>query len=488
MRKRDAASTVFAAFLVASLAIPALGQVREVVRELNESPNVNITGKEQNKSYRLVLDAYLELDDPPLPIGPEFNQQTIHPDMPDWSLVSGWAESNSQMAEALLAARERVIFGMPYGADSLPAGYADAGLIAAIGVEGSLRNLDFRYLHAIEVISAYTTAELYRLMEAGQTKEGVDLAIAHVTLLRQLCDRDFLDEKMNFIMMLSEALETFREVLYRYHEKMDAAQMRQVAYGDIPFLRPDRARLFMPEADRIVSKALIEEVFDASTGAADSQKFAQTFAAIQAETAPLTQLGAARRWEMIAPVHASLDDSVDRLDLIYDDWWRRWRIEEYDRLLDVKSQFERCNPIHYAAVIYSIRSIEDIFEVRNQLIAEVNATALAVGICAYKNEFGSFPRDIERIYAQFAPRRSDVDPFETSFDRFRYRMLSTRTAVDTLQGRVWVEAGDGLLYSRGQDHADDRGLEHTDDGASGDIVMWPPMRMLKRQAGLLDQP
>ena len=59
-------------------------------------------------------------------------------------------------------------------------------------------------------------------------------------------------------------------------------------------------------------------------------------------------------------------------------------------------------------------------------------------------------------------------------------------SIDTVNGRVWIESGAGLLYSVGQNHSDDRGREHTEDGLGGDLVYWPALRALEREQGLID--
>jgi hypothetical protein len=474
---------------VAPLAAPAPAQsnatVREVIRTLNDQPTVKAT--DRNKSYRTIFDAYLELGDPPRPIGPEFNLVTIHPGMEGWDAVAGWAEASPELAAAIVACKEKLIFGLPYGRDEVDSAYRQADLVADVAGNGSLKSLEFPYLDAIDEIAAFSTAECYRRFEAGETEPGLDLALSTLFVVRQLCDRDFLEEKMRSTQLLSNMLQNFRDFLYLYQDAMTSDQLREIAWWEIPYLQPDRSRLLMPEADRVVAEALIREVFDEQTGAADPQKFADTFAEIQAEEAPLTRFGAAARWRMIAPVHGSLEASLERLTLIYDDWWRRWRIQEYDPLLDFKTQFERTNPVRYAAVIYSMQDIESLFSVRNQLIAEVNATSLAAGLCAYRLTFGNYPDDIEKTYAQFVRKRSDADPFDREFREFSYRRIDSGSkAVDTLDGRVRIATGEATFWSRGVDHEDDGGVEHRFDGSTDDLIMWPPMRTIQRQQNVID--
>jgi hypothetical protein len=51
---------------------------------------------------------------------------------------------------------------------------------------------------------------------------------------------------------------------------------------------------------------------------------------------------------------------------------------------------------------------------------------------------------------------------------------------------LWIEAGEALLYSLGQDHTDELAAKHTDDGAAGDIMLWPPIKAVSRAQGQLD--
>ena len=462
----------------------AAGQNAAVLSRLNSDPTVR--GTQQSKSYRVLFDAFLELDDPPFAVGDDFNLRTIHPGMSQWSLVSDWAESGRHMADAINSSRDRNILGLPYGVDEVDSVYRQAGLVAAIAVEGDLHRNEFRYLEPVDVMSAYATAEIYRRLEAKQFAEALELAVSFNWMLRQLCDRVFYAEKWHSIQLLIDALANLRDMLYSYRQLITADQFAELARNDLPALRPGRGRLLIPEGDRIIAEALLEEVFD-NQSQADPEKFARSFAWLQAKDAPLTRFGAARRWRMIALVHGSLDASNKKLKVIYDDWWRRWRVEEYDPILDAQTQFERTNPVRYAAVIYSMQNIEAIFDVRNQLIAAVNGSALAAGLAAYSATYHVYPDDKEKLYGQFVRRLiSDIDPFDEEYGPLRYRLLSERDSIETLDGRLWVEADQCILYARGQDHDDDRAAEHTDDGAAGDIVLWPPIRALSREQGLIE--
>ncbi|MCZ6836916.1 MAG: hypothetical protein O7G85_14160 [Planctomycetota bacterium] len=462
----------------------AIETIEDFIVQLNEHNTVK--GREESKSYRLLFDAYLDLSDPPYEVSANFNQNTVHNAMDNWSVVSGWVESNSHMRQAILDSKDKLIVGLPYGQENVPPTYQTNGITCHFLRDGKMGRMVFEYFLPLETIATYATAEVYRLMELGQTQDALDLAMAHIFVLRQFCDRDFLGEKMRSIEMLSMALRNVRDVFYVYHDQISLEQYRDISFRELPFLRPDRNRLLMPEADHILSAARLRFVFDDRTGQANPDEFAEAFAKVQSADEPLTRFGAARRWKFISTIHGSLDSSIDRLQLVYDDWWRRWRIEAYDPILSIETEFTRINPIRYAAVLYSMADIEGLFDIRNQLIAEVNGTAMAAGICGYLKSFNNYPRGSEMIYAHSVRKRSDVDPHDFNLSHFRYRVVSGRDAIDTPEGRLWIESGKGLLYSLGKDHEDDRAANHTNNGDSGDVVIWPPIKAMQREQGLLD--
>lgn len=473
----------------------AHADVDDVIRELNEHGSVKAS--DRIKSYEILFDAYLDLGDPPLAVGEGFNSGTIHPGMDNWDVVAGWAEGNPAMKEAVLECKLKTVFGLPYGDASVKQAYLSEGLAAHIGGDGTLRSNSFPWLDAVDTVAAFVTAESYRLLEAGDPHAAMDLAIAHLFLVRQYCDRGFLEEKLHSIQLLSTSLSVLRDQFYVYLDVIPADLFTEIGFAELPYIQPGRDKLFMPENDWTVSKALIGEVFDPNTNMAIPEKFRETFSEIQAKEAPLTRFGAARRWEQVAQMHDGLDASLARLELVYNDWWRRWRVQEYDAILDRETEFERTNPVRYAAVLYSMQNIEGLFDVRNELIASVNGTALAAGVCGYYKTFETFPTHSAKLYGQFVRKfRSDIDPFDKNFEVFEFRSLDARHAVDTAYGRVWIEGDDAcVLYSKGQDHEDGWSAEagsggtlqeHTADGLSGDIVFWPPVTAMAREQGLID--
>jgi len=482
------ASFLLAFVMLSTLCVPVFGQgdpeVRRIIQNLNTSRSV--AGTDASKSYQILFDAYLQMTRPPMPIGPGFNHITVHAGMDRWAEVAGWAESNQAMAEAVIAAQSRAMFGLPYGRHLVSPAYKEAGLFADIATEGDLRRPAYPYLQAIDTIATFCIAEAYRRMEEGDATGALELMVGYLFVLRSCCDREFMNEVLYSIALLNEALANVRDLVWIYMDIISPAELAEVAIDHIPFLRPDRNRLFMPEGDRTVAAALIRSIFDEATGQPDRDAFAQTFAGIQSIEEPFTRFGAMRRWRLIADIHDSRESSLQRLNLVYDDWWRRWRVQEYDPILAIPTQFSRTNPIRYAAVVFALQNIQDLFDVRNELVAAVNGTAVAVGTAGYLRSLGRYPSETTPMFATFIRKRSDTDPFDPSFSRLRFLSSNQPLTIDTPYGRVDLPRSVPIVYSRGRNRTDSRLTFHSDDGSDGDIVYWPPMKALQRQQGRRD--
>ncbi|MDG1898938.1 MAG: hypothetical protein P8I74_03655, partial [Phycisphaerales bacterium] len=280
------------AFLGASTTASA--DVGELLDRLND--HNSIKGTESSKGWRTLFDAYLDLSKPPRAISAEFNLETIWPGMSGWSEVEAWAKDNPGMTDAIIEASQQTIIGLPYGSQNVPATYQQKGIMVEIWSKGNVRNNNFQYLDALREILAYSTAETYRLYEAGESQKAIDLSVAQLWLLRKFCDRDFLVEKRTCMELLILSLENMRDCFYSYADRIDAEQFRHIAQKEIPFLRTDRSRLFIPEADRIVAEEIFDQVFDPTTGDAQGERFMEVFTEIQAVDEPLGRFGAGRRW------------------------------------------------------------------------------------------------------------------------------------------------------------------------------------------------
>jgi hypothetical protein len=348
-------------------------------------------------------------------------------------------------------------------------------------------NYDYLY-GAMETILCWSTAEFYRLLEAEKYEDAFELAVAYVRFLRQGGEQEMIAEKLWFLEQLSFALSTQRDAMFTYLEKIPAALFKKLGTMEYPFLRATdderMRRLAMPEGDRIFVEYLLEESFDLS-GQADELKFTEIFGELQARETPLDRFGTKKRWARLATLHGSLDSSKEKLTEVYDDWWRRWRSRQFEEIMNLPTAYSRLNEIRFAAVQLAVRDLEKVFFAREQLITNINGTIFSAGLCGYKRTFGEWPRDLAPIYSVYSVKRFDFDPYDSGYGGLTYKQLSRKmTVASPSYGQLRIDGC--VLYALGRDHIDDEGAESTSDGAVGDIVVWPPLRQLARDAKLID--
>jgi len=458
---------------VAVGATEARAQSPELLRKLN-APAARIGDKA--KSAQRVLTAYIDVTKAPKEIGPDFNQTTIWPGMDGWADVAKWAEDNANMGKVLL-------LGVPYGTDGVDAKFVERGLTAEIGVDGDLTKVRFGYLSALQTITAYSAAEMYRQCEAGKFKEGFDVGLATLRVLRQACDAQMFEEKLAAMTLLSDAFSVHRDLLFVYGDKMSEDFLKNLSLKEYPFLKQgDNERLKrieLPEGNLLLAEALIRSVFD-SSGSVSDEKFAGTFAKMQADAKPLTTFGATKRWAKIAGVHGSLDATLLKLNAIYDDWWRRWRLPAYGPMMTMPTVYSKTNPVKYAALVLSLGDIDQLFQARRRLIAEFDGTVASSGIASYHKKRGVWPDDIKKAYTEFFPKRFNFDPFDKDYGQFIYISLSGTRGVESEFGRVEV-TGCMLLARNDDNQAVGSGtVRHFVGGKEGDFVLWPSLRAISR--------
>ena len=463
---------------LSGLAAPVTADVNDLIDDLNS--HNSIKGSESTKGWRILFDEYLKLSAPPQEVGPFFNLETIWPGMTGWSEVSNWAKSNPGMAQAIIEASQRTIVGLPYGMDNVPATYQQKNVFIEIWSKGKVRNNRFAYLDALQEILAYSTAETYRLFEEGKSAEAIDLAIAQLWLLRKFADRDFLEEKRTAMELLIISLQNMRDCFWSYADRISDDQFTHIAQKEIPYLRTDRGRLAIPEADRKVAREIFNQVFEPTTGDADPDRFLEVFTEIQAENEPLGRFGAGRRWVELAATHGGLPATQERLTNIFDDWWRRWRINEYSAMLGMETEYDKTNSTRYAAVLFIIDDIVELFDLRKLLLSETRGTVVAAALCSYRADRGRFPKKMVALYPNPLSKQQSVDVFNEELYPMQYKYISSRTAIDIGVDRVWLEEGNCVVFSFGPD------LEQSSEGGmllhgiDEDIFYWPPAKAIVR--------
>ena len=141
----------------------------------------------------------------------------------------------------------------------------------------------------LRVVVAGASGRMGRtLVDVVLRDPALELAVALNWVFRQLCDRQFVEEKLYAIQVLIDSLANMRDMFYVYQDRIPAETLRTLSWYDLPELRPDRNRLHIPEGDRIVSEALLDEVFQGTDP--DPEAFAEAFAEIQSADRKSTRL------------------------------------------------------------------------------------------------------------------------------------------------------------------------------------------------------
>ena len=458
----------------------------ELIKALNGLEPFKVS--ERNRSAQAVLGAVVAATPCPAEVGPQYDASSVWPGSPDWAKLSAWSKANPAIGEAMVKSQDALVFAMPYGTASVPEAWRTAGVATVVGGGDALGQIRFGYFNAVRALGVYATAEMYRLCAEGQHDKAFGVGVAWLRVLRQLVEQPLLEEKLFAMQSLSQALSIHRDVLWTHLDGLNVPLLKKLSLDEYPFLKPTDnqklRRLAMPEGDRLVAEAVLKGVFS-ERGKPDLDRFAAVLSAQHGGDRKLDRFGTSRLWRQVAELHSDLDPSVDKLQDIYDDWWRRWNVRPYTPFQSAPTEFSRANPVRYAAVTSLIRDIERAFTWRWVLAVQINGTATSAGLCGYYLEFRkSWPRDIERAYAVFANKRFDFDPFDKKGGRLGFRELGASVeTIDTPVGRVKVKGC--MLWSRGSDHEDGGGTNHADDGSAGDILVWPPLRALAREQGMI---
>ena len=494
LRRRPATTPalVLAAILPPAFAHGVVGDALQsaddrVARELNRE-FVSKTSA-SNTSWKALFEAYAKMTPCPVDLGGGFSAVDVWPEMADWDEMSAWAAENASMSEALEVAAGKFALGLPYGVDGPGVELRDAGIYADVGLAESGAVVDhFPYLDALRTISIWATAESYRRLQAGEWTEGFDVAIDNARVLRQLCDRPMKTEVLAGGAMLIDAMSIIRDAMWTYLDDVPEAEFNRLALKELPFIKVGDAermkRFRLPEGDRFLVNAAIDNVFQGGDYP-DAERMGEVFGVIQTTDAPLGRFGATKRWTKIADVHGSADASKEKLTQVYDDWYRRWNIRPYDPIQELPTEYSVLNEVRYAIVVDTISDMRSVFDLRERLIVEINGTIISAGLCGYYRYSGDWPNTRASMYSQNVSKRFDFDPFDREYGRFLYENLDGgEEPVDTDDGRIYVSGC--VLYARGRDREDSGFQEASLDGVTGDMIVWPPLRVLGRDQGVID--
>ena len=372
--------------------------------KLNAHPSV--AAPEEQTAWAVLAPALRSLSVPP-DTATLLRQESVWPGMPEWEEVSAWAASAPDLRAAITEAAQRPIFGLKYGRDAVASEDAEAQFIVDLGAADARLVLPtYPYLSAIGSMTVWTAAEAYRLVDAGEHEAALTLLLDELVVLRRLADREFMAEKEAAIRLLNSRPWCIPRCHVSFTgQRVSRSFLMKLALHEIPTLRPGRESLFMPEHDqRLCARLCSQTPLMKALARPHEEEFPAVFTEVQVQATgrPLQRFGARRRWESLYEAQDSLEACLERLELIFDDWWRRWRSTDSDMmgrmLLNQQSQFELMNIARFAAIDAVIHDMTNLFEARQRLMMEVNATATAAGLAAYFVQRGVYPQELRLAF------------------------------------------------------------------------------------------
>ena len=463
---------LLAMFVTSAAVAEASDDLQKRLNELGE-----IQGDDSIESWRELGEAAIAL--PAVPdslVGKTASR--IRPGSAGWSDAVAWVEANPEVQKAIKIGAEREFLGLPYGIDAVPESFANSGFSVALPDLETTISPTFHWLDHLKKLATWSKVEAWRRFDAGDSEGAIDLMVSDIGMLRKAADRGFLDEKQAAIALMLDAVVSLREMLYLNEDSLDAKRLRTLASTELSRIRVDRDRLLLPEHDRYVHQALLDTAFDHSTGRVDTEEFRRRFTRMEGEAAPLGQAGIDTRWRQLATWQASLEASREQLDNLYDDWWRRWRVRTGTDLavmiLAEPPYSERLNAVRYSGILSMLGDMDQLFNDRDRLVAELDATSIAAGLLSYKANRNTYPKFRRMAYGTDVPRHKDHDRFSVDRAPFIYFVPVEDWVINLGAGEVVVPAGTGILYSRGRDGFDNQAKRHAVDGYDGDLIIWPP--------------
>ncbi len=327
----------------------------------------------------------------------------------EWDAALAWATGEKQKAalEAFVTATDRRadnVFALPYG-EAAPADLRAAGFWVELP-DDRVYEASLAYLDLLGRLDALVWIEANRLAEAGEGMQAAELMTSMVRLGRMLADRPMYAEAAEGYAVMLQSCERLRDLVYRHRELLDTGDTKRIVR-----LLEDRTlrldRLLFPNGREIAVKQAIRDHYE-GMGEPDAQAIAAL-----AVAADIPVEGGA---------HAGYFEAVDVASRVFADWRLRWSLNPYDIVMDRPSYYTSlyADPDRHALVLAVAQPHDVLFELRMRLRAELAGTKLSLGVVAYGNDFGSWPKPIVAIRPAYV-REIDVDPYDPlEADQMRY--------------------------------------------------------------------
>lgn len=366
-----------------------------------------------NAAEDVLFPALLEMDAPPMPVklGVEMDRLLLlAPGDAAWGELERWASDDAQkkVLEAVAEitdpdAKAATVLGIPFGADSAPTEWKNAGLVIELPHDGLLSGAEFKYLDRMDWVVALHLFESMRLASEGEGLASLETNVNLVRFGRIMSERPSVTEARFAYTTMRLAAERTRDLVYTYMDIFEADDLVEQAEAfDERILR---ARLMpLPGMERIAALQVLAKTFE-DRGQVKPGEFARAFALLEAEDRPLRRLSEAARFRELAGNQADWFDQYDAIDEVFGDFQARWRVPGWrDPLLNRTSQYDQLNGQSLALVKSSAEGLSDLLATRTSLEIELGGTLNALGVVAFKKDEGKLPPRISAIEPVFVNR------------------------------------------------------------------------------------
>ncbi len=500
---------LLAAALALAAAAPVSAQSNDARKYLDRLNAPILAVSEDERAYKIYFDAHdrIDISDPRVAAA----STRLDPWSPTFQDAIGWAgEPSQQEAVDLILAKnqrglnatQRKLFGLPYGTYDV-----DDDLIIndfVVYVHGDmLFDREDAYLSRYQELMHLLRAEAFRRAENGNADGAVEAILALTRMARQLCDQRFYNEKLVGMTALLESFVQVRDFMWAYRDKLSIENFRTIA---IELERLGLDRIEMPPGEELIGEQLIEQIFGPDNRV-DKEKFPEVMATFDSYGAPLRRFQAVAFWQQVVERHRSKREVEIALKNAVANWKLRWRLPLHSSLAP-DSEFAKLDDLEYAAVKRPIRDLQNLFDLRIPLAAQLNGTATAAGIHAYLVREGAklvlgqspieatVPVRLAQIQPAFVSYESTLmDVYASLEDKLHFAVIRNTDPrfahdgypIESPEGEIKLFEFWPLLYSVGPDRAENLGtkLIHNsmpDTGDKCDIVYFPNVDMLLRES------
>ncbi|HYE63223.1 MAG TPA: hypothetical protein VD997_14605 [Phycisphaerales bacterium] len=495
-----------------SFAQRAEAQEDFVSRVNNEYRPISAT----RRSDTILLPLLAKMDKAPAGVNTPDKAALMPANSPEFAAAAEWAQAPAQKAvlEALHKVaseadwKQAYAFGQPYGADGVSPEIIRTGLYTELGDPPLLAAAKHMYLPALDAMAALANVEATRLTAEGKAADAVTLMIDLAYFGRQMADRQFFAEVAWGLGLIAHAMERARDIAYtdlrgqqKYEVTQVPDQIKRLTESEQGYMNLERIKY--PVANRVAAEQLNARLYG-ERGAINENVFAATMSRLGASDFPLRLFSVAAQYQSAAKAQLNGFDAADSVRSVHNDFQRRWTTHYFDRLRDIKSDYEKLDRARVAVVETTTPNMAQLIEMRQKAKVEAAGTRMSLALVAFAEHNKNLPptlasvrpRWIDRLeidyydaavgrggtpfFSYFIPMPKPKDPRDVAKPH-EMQVYTSRGETNfkvNLQNDVWV------LFSIGTDQRSNgaRRIQNTTDVVQGaDYLMWPPVLSLYRQ-------